>query len=123
MDDMDEPTVMVEGGSEAVEFDEPIEDPIESEPIESDPIESEPAPEPEDEPTDEDSADGDVLEAPEGYQYVTYEGHAATVRLDDITLKHGIPTIVSKEQALTLLTHPFERFTVADAPVPSPDEE
>lgn len=113
MDDMDEPTVMVEGGSEAVEFDEPIEDPIASEP----------APEPEDEPTDEDSADGDVLEAPEGYQYVTYEGHAATVRLDDITLKHGIPTIVSKEQALTLLTHPFERFTVADAPVPSPDEE
>lgn len=84
-------------------------------------VEPEPA-EPEDEPSGK--TDGTVLEAPEGYQYATYEGHAEVATLGDITLKHGIPTLVSKEQALTLLTHPFERFTVADeVPVPSPDEE
>jgi hypothetical protein len=98
---------------ESVEFDEVISG--------SDAIDPEPVPEPEDE---DDSPDAEPEEAaPEGGQWLVYEGHAASVRLDDQTLKHGIPTYVSKEQALTLLTHPFERFTVVDAPVPSPDEE
>jgi hypothetical protein len=101
---------------EAVDFDEEtIEEP-------------EPVPVPEPEPTSEmqpdgaiTSEDGSEVTAPEGMTFATYTGSADMARLGDIKLEPGVPTLVSKEQSVTLLKHPTEKFRVSD--VLSADEE
>ena len=103
-----------EGEAEHVEFDE-----LQLAPL----SEIEPAPEPAAEPETIEqaevevpltSADGDELIAPEGYVFAIYTGSADSARLGEIKMKPGAPTLVSKEQSLTLLTHPFESFVISD---------
>lgn len=100
---------------EAVDFDEII-------------TAEEPAPVPEQEPDAEmqpdgaiTSADGSEVRAPDGKVFATYIGAADGASLGEIKLEPGVPTIVSKEQSVTLLNHPTEKFVVSD--VLSADEE
>lgn len=61
--------------------------------------------------------------APEGYVFAIYTGHADSASLGDIVMKPGAPTLVSKEQSLTLLTHPFESFVISDRVFIEEDKE
>lgn len=107
----------LEDEAEMVEFDE-LTPAVEPEP--------EPAPEPEivepepEVPTTGEpdgaitSEDGTELIAPDGMVFAIYTGFADSANLDDIKLEPGVPTLVSKEQSVTLLTHPFESFVTTD---------
>jgi hypothetical protein len=102
---------------EEVEIDEPVEA------VEVQPEEQEPEPEVAADGAIT-SADGSELLAPEGMVFVTYTGQAAGASLDDIKLEPGVPTLVSKEQSVTLLSHPTEPFVAAESvPIPGAADE
>lgn len=64
------------------------------------------------------------LSAPAGSAYLTYVGHADSMTFGDLVLQPGIPTLVSKEEAEGILTHPFEDVVVSDSiAAPPPPEE
>ncbi len=109
-----------EGDAEHISFDELMAAPAAvPEEAQEAPV---PAPEPETTETTEDvapegpitSEDGTESVAPDGFAFAIYTGSADAATIGEVKMKPGVPALVSKEQSLTLLTHPFESFVITD---------